>query len=464
MLKYFYRFNIGGVTSVNENELWNKIKSKFRTDPKYDNINFNTWIGPATPISYDGNVFVLELPTDLHRDYWEKQLVSKFIEYAYEITQTDVTPKFVVKGEDTPDSNTANIRDFHNKNRVPERPRVDPHLNPNYTFERFVIGQGNQMAHAAALAVSEDPGKVYNPLFFYGGVGLGKTHLMQAIGNKVLAANPNAIVKYVTTEKFTNDFIDAIQNSKMQEFRKMYREIDLLLIDDIQFLANKEGTQDEFFNTFNALYENNKQIVMTADRLPNEINSLTDRLVSRFKWGLSVDITAPDLETRAAILRAKAKSEGMEVDGSIMSYIASQIDSNVRELEGALARIKAFADLKQEPITIDLVSEALRPLKLDKERSAITPETIIKTTANHFHITAKDIKGKKRVKAIVVPRQIAMYLSRELTDNSLPKIGDAFGGKDHTTVIHAYDKISEKVTTDIDLRNQIEDLKNEIRH
>ena len=212
---------------MNENELWNKIKSKFRTDPKYDNINFNTWIGPATPISYDGNVFVLELPTDLHRDYWEKQLVSKFIEYAYEITQTDVTPKFVVKGEDTPDSNTANIRDFHNKNRVPERPRVDPHLNPNYTFERFVIGQGNQMAHAAALAVSEDPGKVYNPLFFYGGVGLGKTHLMQAIGNKVLAANPNAIVKYVTTEKFTNDFIDAIQIVRCKNFLKMYREIDL---------------------------------------------------------------------------------------------------------------------------------------------------------------------------------------------------------------------------------------------
>ncbi|WP_413628028.1 chromosomal replication initiator protein DnaA [Fructilactobacillus vespulae] len=449
---------------MNQDELWNAIKTKFKNDPQNDSISFNTWIGPLNPISYDGNTLVLEVPTELHKDYWGKRLVNRFIEYAYEITKTDVTPNLIVKGKDHPDVNAANIKDFREKNTEDDSPRIDPHLNPNYTFERFVIGQGNQMAHAAALAVSEDPGKVYNPLFFYGGVGLGKTHLMQAIGNKVLAANPRANVKYVTTEKFTNDFIDAIQNSKMQEFRKIYRKIDLLLIDDIQFLANKEGTQDEFFNTFNALYEDNKQIVMTADRLPNEINSLTDRLVSRFKWGLSVDITAPDMETRAAILRAKAKSEGLDVDDNIMSYIASQIDSNVRELEGALSRIKAFSSLKQEPISIDLVSEALRPLKLEKDKNAITPDTIIKATASYFNISPKEIKGKKRVKAIVIPRQIAMYLSRELTDNSLPKIGEYFGGKDHTTVIHAYDKISEQIDTNYELRNQISDLKTQIRH
>ncbi len=408
---------------MNQNELWNKIKLKFKENANFDNNTYDTWINSVKPISYEGNVLTLELPTALHRDYWDRQLKSTFIEYAYAITQTDITPNLVLKGE--VDDNNQNLKRFNEANGKSEIPHIDPHLNPNYTFDTFVIGQGNQMAHAAALAVSEDPGKVYNPLFFYGGVGLGKTHLMQAIGNKVLSSNPNAIVKYVTTEKFTNDFIDSLQNNKMQEFRKVYRNVDLLLIDDIQFLANKEGTQDEFFNTFNALYEDNKQIVMTADRLPNEINSLTDRLVSRFKWGLSVDITAPDMETRAAILRAKAKSESLAIDDNIMSYIASQIDSNVRELEGALSRIKAFADLKQEPITMDLVSEALRPLKLNKEKSAITPESIIKTTASYFRVTVKEIKGKKRVKAIVMPRQIAMYLSRELTDNSLPKIGEA---------------------------------------
>ncbi|ANZ57548.1 chromosomal replication initiation protein DnaA [Fructilactobacillus lindneri] len=447
---------------MNQNELWNKIKLKFKENANFDNNTYDTWINSVKPISYEGNVLTLELPTALHRDYWDRQLKSTFIEYAYAITQTDITPNLVLKGE--VDDNNQNLKRFNEANGKSEIPHIDPHLNPNYTFDTFVIGQGNQMAHAAALAVSEDPGKVYNPLFFYGGVGLGKTHLMQAIGNKVLSSNPNAIVKYVTTEKFTNDFIDSLQNNKMQEFRKVYRNVDLLLIDDIQFLANKEGTQDEFFNTFNALYEDNKQIVMTADRLPNEINSLTDRLVSRFKWGLSVDITAPDMETRAAILRAKAKSESLAIDDNIMSYIASQIDSNVRELEGALSRIKAFADLKQEPITMDLVSEALRPLKLNKEKSAITPESIIKTTASYFRVTVKEIKGKKRVKAIVMPRQIAMYLSRELTDNSLPKIGEAFGGKDHTTVIHACDKISKQLATDSDLQNQIKDIKTEIKH
>ncbi|USS85956.1 chromosomal replication initiator protein DnaA [Fructilactobacillus cliffordii] len=447
---------------MNQTELWNQIKAKFKENPKFDETTYDTWINSATPIDYDGHILTLELPTALHRDYWDRQLKSTFIEYAYAITQTDVRPKLVLKGEAGP--NAKNLAQFNETHHQEKTPHIDPHLNPNYTFDTFVIGQGNQMAHAAALAVSEDPGKVYNPLFFYGGVGLGKTHLMQAIGNKVLKNNPEANVKYVTTEKFTNDFIDALQNNKMQEFRRVYRNVDLLLVDDIQFLANKEGTQDEFFNTFNALYEENKQIVMTADRLPNEINSLTDRLVSRFKWGLSVDITAPDLETRAAILRAKAQSEGLQVDDNIMSYIASQIDSNVRELEGALSRIKAFAELKQAPVTMDLVSEALKPLKLNKEKSAITPESIIKVTASYYHVTVKEIKGKKRVKAIVVPRQVAMYLCRELTDNSLPKIGEAFGGKDHTTVIHAHEKITKMAASDADLQKQIADLKTEIRH
>ncbi|ETO40537.1 Chromosomal replication initiator protein DnaA [Fructilactobacillus florum 8D] len=441
---------------MNETDLWNQIKAKFKANPKFDHNTFATWIDSAKPISFDGKVLTIEVPTSLHQDYWNSNLTSSFIEYAYGITHQDITPKTILPGDAQPLTRP--------QQPVTQKPVTDPHLNPNYTFDTFVIGQGNQMAHAAALAVSEDPGKVYNPLFFYGGVGLGKTHLMQAIGNKVLANHPEAVVKYVTTEKFTNDFIDALQNNKMQEFRGIYRKVDLLLVDDIQFLANKEGTQDEFFNTFNALYEENKQIVMTADRLPNEINSLTDRLVSRFKWGLSVDITAPDLETRSAILRAKAKSEGLDISDDIMSYIAGQIDSNVRELEGALSHIKAYAALKQTPITMDLVAESLRSLKLTQTKNPLTPELIIKTTASYFSVSVRDLKGKKRVQSIVQPRQIAMYLARELTDNSLPKIGESFGGKDHTTVMNACKKVSQRLGTDPELKKQLTELRTELKH
>jgi len=320
------------------------------------------------------------------------------------------------------------------------------------------------MAHAAALAVAEEPGTIYNPLFIYGGVGLGKTHLMQAIGHQMIKLEPAANVKYVTSETFANDFINSIQTRTQEEFRQEYRNVDLLLIDDIQFFGEKEGTQEEFFHTFNELYANSKQIVMTSDRLPNEIPKLEERLVSRFKWGLPVDITAPDLETRIAILRNKAIAENLEIPDDTLSYIAEQVDTNVRELEGALLRVQAYSTMNKEDITKSIAADALKSLKLNKEQNGLTVGKIQSRVAKYYHVSVNDLKCKKRVKTIVVPRQIAMYLARELTDKSLPQIGMEFGGKDHTTVMHSCDKISELVIKDGEIKRAVAELKDELRN
>ena len=336
-------------------------------------------------------------------------------------------------------------------------------LNSDYTFEKFVVGNGNKMAHAAALAVAEDPGRVYNPLFIYGGAGLGKTHLMQAIGHTILQRDPTAKVKYVSSEAFANDFINSIQLKNQSEFRDEYRNVDLLLVDDIQFLANKVGTQEEFFNTFETLFQNNKQIVLTADRLPNEIQNLQTRLVTRFKMGLPVDITPPDFETRIAILREKSQSLGLNLPDEALNYISGHFDSSVRDLEGALSRIKVFTSMTDAPITTSMVAEALRGLVGQGATKEITIPIIQNKVAKYFNVTVTDLKGKKRVKSIVMPRQIAMYLSRELTDASLPKIGQEFGGKDHTTVIHAHEKIQTELLTNKDLQNDIKEIKDQLQ-
>ena len=301
--------------------------------------------------------------------------------------------------------------------------------------------------------------RIYNPLFFYGGVGLGKTHLMHAIGHQMLAINPQAKVKYVSSETFANDFINSIKNKTSEEFRQEYRKVDLLLVDDIQFFADKEATQEEFFHTFENLYNDNKQIVLTSDRLPNEIPKLQERLVSRFAWGLSVDITPPDLETRTAILRKKAQAENLEIPDDTLSYIAGQIDSNIRELEGALVRVQAFATMNSADITTSIAADALKSLK-GTSNSQLSISKIQDEVAKFYHIQLKDLKGKKRVKTIVVPRQIAMYLAREMTESSLPKIGAEFGGKDHTTVIHAHEKISQLMKSDSNIQQEIAEIKN----
>lgn len=428
--------------------LWEAIQNSFRQNTT--KVTFDTLIAPAKAISLSQNQLTVLTPTQIHQEFWRKNLDAKLREYARAELGHDIEPRYVLKSEitPTPDKNAAGNPTFE----------MDTPLNPHYNFNTFVVGEGNKMAHAAAYAVAESPGGLYNPLFIYGGVGLGKTHLMEAIGNHMLQANPKAKVKYITSEEFTNDFINSIQSNSMEKFREEYRNLDLLLIDDIQFLATKEGTQLEFFYTFNALHDRKKQIVMTSDRIPNEIPELQDRLVSRFRWGLPVEITPPDLETRIAILRSKVEEDHIQIGNDTLNYIAGQIDTNIRELEGALNQVQAFANLSGEPITPHLASQALKGLR-QKQQTTISIAEIQKQVASFYNITQSDILGKKRVKQIVVPRQIAMYLSRELTDFSLPKIGNEFGGKDHTTVLHAIDKIEAALKKDTDLQKDINNLK-----
>ena len=416
---------------VSLDALWNELKATYQKD--LSPASYNTWIETANPRTLDQNQLVVEVPSKIHKEYWEKNLATKIVEVGYMLSGNEIIPRFIT-GEE---AEQEEVIEEKNPKVVAPSPLKKAMLNPKYTFDTFVIGKGNQMAHAAALVVAEDPGSIYNPLFFYGGVGLGKTHLMHAIGHQMLQSQPNAKVKYVSSETFANDFINSIQNKTAEEFRQEYRNVDLLLVDDIQFFAEKEATQEEFFHTFNALYNEGKQIVLTSDRLPNEIPKLQERLVSRFAWGLSVDITPPDLETRTAILRKKAAAERLEIPDDTLSYIAGQIDSNIRELEGALVRVQAFAAMNSEDISTSLAADALKTLKSGKGHPQLSILQIQEEVAKYYHIQLKDLKGKKRVKSIVVPRQIAMYLARELTDNSLPKIGAEFGGKDHTTVIHA---------------------------
>ena len=439
---------------VSLDALWNELKATYQKD--LSPASYNTWIETANPRTLDQNQLVVEVPSKIHKEYWEKNLATKIVEVGYMLSGNESIARFIT-GEE---AEQEEVIEEKNPKVVAPSPLKKAMLNPKYTFDTFVIGKGNQMAHAAALVVAEDPGSIYNPLFFYGGVGLGKTHLMHAIGHQMLQSQPNAKVKYVSSETFANDFINSIQNKTAEEFRQEYRNVDLLLVDDIQFFAEKEATQEEFFHTFNALYNEGKQIVLTSDRLPNEIPKLQERLVSRFAWGLSVDITPPDLETRTAILRKKAAAERLEIPDDTLSYIAGQIDSNIRELEGALVRVQAFAAMNSEDISTSLAADALKTLKSGKGHPQLSILQIQEEVAKYYHIQLKDLKGKKRVKSIVVPRQIAMYLARELTDNSLPKIGAEFGGKDHTTVIHAHEKIQQLMDSSVSMQNEVSEIKN----
>ena len=325
-------------------------------------------------------------------------------------------------------------------------------LNPKYTFDTFVIGNSNRFAHAASLAVSEAPAKSYNPLFIYGGVGLGKTHLMHAIGHYILRTNPRTRVLYTTSEKFTNDLINSIRDDKNVEFRNRYRTTDVLLVDDIQFIADKERTQEEFFHTFNSLYESSKQIIISSDRPPKEIPTLEDRLRSRFEWGLICDIQPPDFETRIAILKKKARLENISTPDEVLVFIAKKIESNIRELEGALIRVVAYSSLTNREINMDLTQEALKDFFSNSKPKPVTVDLIKRVISEYYSIRIEDFKSRKRTRAIAFPRQVAMYLARELTDLSLPKIGEEFGGRDHTTVLHAYDKISTELKRDESLK------------
>ncbi|PFO03072.1 chromosomal replication initiator protein [Neobacillus bataviensis] len=437
-------------------DLWNAALGNI--EKKISKPSFDTWLKSTKAHSLQGNLLVITAPNEFARDWLEERYSQLISGILYEITGEELSVKFIIP---------QNQNDAENDVQLPPKKvkKDDDHaefpqgiLNQKYTFDTFVIGSGNRFAHAASLAVAEAPAKAYNPLFIYGGVGLGKTHLMHAIGHYVLDHNPAAKVVYLSSEKFTNEFINSIRDNKAESFRNKYRNVDILLIDDIQFLAGKESTQEEFFHTFNALHEESKQIIISSDRPPREIPTLEDRLRSRFEWGLITDITPPDLETRIAILRKKAKAEGLDIPNEVMLYIANQIDSNIRELEGALIRVVAYSSLINKDINADLAAEALKDIIPSSKPKVITIHEIQKIVGEHFSIKLEDFKAKKRTKSVAFPRQIAMYLSRELTDYSLPKIGEEFGGRDHTTVIHAHEKISKLLQTDSTLQKQMKEL------
>jgi len=439
----------------NITDLWNNALSNIET--KISKPSFDTWLKATKAHSLQGDLLVITAPNEFARDWLEERYSQLIAGILYEITGEELMVKFIIPQNQQEEEFNQQIS-AKSKKAKEEEVAEQTILNSKYTFDTFVIGSGNRFAHAASLAVAEAPAKAYNPLFIYGGVGLGKTHLMHAIGHYVLDHNPSAKVVYLSSEKFTNEFINSIRDNKGAEFRDKYRNVDVLLIDDIQFLAGKESTQEEFFHTFNTLHEESKQIIISSDRPPKEIPTLEDRLRSRFEWGLITDITPPDLETRIAILRKKAKADGLDIPNEVMLYIANQIDTNIRELEGALIRVVAYSSLINKDINADLAAEALKDIVPSSKPKVITIHDIQKVVGDHFNIKLEDFKAKKRTKSIAFPRQIAMYLSRELTDFSLPKIGEEFGGRDHTTVIHAHEKISKMLATDSSLQKQLKEI------
>jgi chromosomal replication initiator protein len=442
-------------------DLWSSALSKI--EKKISKPSFDTWLKSTKAHSLQGDTLTITAPNEFARDWLEERYSQLISGILYEITGEDLTIKFIIPQNQTDEEDNLPLPPKKVKREDDQNDFHHNMLNPKYTFDTFVIGSGNRFAHAASLAVAEAPAKAYNPLFIYGGVGLGKTHLMHAIGHYVQDHNPSAKVVYLSSEKFTNEFINSIRDNKAVEFRNKYRKVDVLLIDDIQFLAGKESTQEEFFHTFNTLHEESKQIIISSDRPPKEIPTLEDRLRSRFEWGLITDITPPDLETRIAILRKKAKAEGLDIPNEVMLYIANQIDSNIRELEGALIRVVAYSSLINKDINADLAAEALKDIIPSSKPKVITILDIQRTVGQHFNVKLEDFKAKKRTKSVAFPRQIAMYLSRELTDFSLPKIGEEFGGRDHTTVIHAHEKISKLLASDSLLQRQLKEINEELK-
>lgn len=428
-------------------DIWQKALQLIKTE--ITDVSYDTWIKAIEPVIIKGEEIILSVPNDFTKSILEDRYVSLISNAIKQVASKTYYINFILSSEANKYLETSGNA-FSSD--------VKSMLNPKYTFDTFVIGNSNRFAHAASLAVAEAPAKAYNPLFIYGGVGLGKTHLMHAIGHYVLSQNPSSKVLYVSSEKFTNELITSIQTNKNIEFRNRYRNVDILLVDDIQFIAGKESTQEEFFHTFNSLYEANKQIIISSDRPPKEIPTLEDRLRSRFEWGLIADIQPPDLETRIAILKKKAELEGIEVDDEVLLFIAQRIESNIRELEGALTRIMAYSSLTNNTLDITVADEALKDIISNRKPRKITTGLIQEVVANHFNLKVEDFKSKKRNRPISYPRQIAMYICRELTDLSLPKIGEEFGGRDHTTVIHAYEKITEDMNNDLQLRKTVNEL------
>ncbi|CEN92203.1 chromosomal replication initiation protein [[Clostridium] sordellii] len=413
--------------------------------------SFNAFFKQIKPLQIQSNTLILLVPNDFTKGILEDRYLNLIESSVNQLSLKKHDIKFVLSEDDV-----AGLKKNHNIEEDDNKLKKNyPNLNPKYTFDTFVIGNSNRFAHAACVAVAEAPARAYNPLFLYGGVGLGKTHLMHAIGHHIMEQKKDPKVVYVSSEKFTNELINSIKDDRNEEFRNKYRNVDVLLIDDIQFIAGKERTQEEFFHTFNSLHEANKQIIISSDRPPKEIPTLEDRLRSRFEMGLITDIQAPDFETRMAILRKKAQMEDIDVPNEVTVYIAKNIKSNIRELEGALTRVVAYSSLTNKTISFELASEALKDIISTSKHEEITVNRIKEKVSSVFSLKMEDFNSKKRTRSISYPRQIAMYLSRELTDLSLPKIGEEFGGRDHTTVIHAHDKISKDIENNEDFKEKI---------
>ena len=442
--------------AIDKEELVAKIKELLK--PEVTKISYDTWILPLDIRSIDGDNIVFTTISEFQKDFIENKYRSLIFNTLRYITNKDWTFSVIDLSKEEQNDEVV-IKDNSNTNSPEEVEINKSTLNPKYTFETFVVGNSNRFAHAAALAVGNEPGKAYNPLFLYGGVGLGKTHLMHAIGNRILQNNNKTNVLYVTSEKFTNQLINAIKDNKNEVFRNKYRSIDVLLIDDIQFIAGKERVQEEFFHTFNSLYEDGKQIIISSDKPPRDIQFLEDRLKSRFEWGLLADISCPDYETRLAILRKKAQDENILIDDFILSDIANKIDSNIRELEGVFNKIVARASLIHSPITIELAENIINEFKYESEK-VISCDFIKETVAKYFSINKDDLSGNKRSNDIAFPRQIAMYLCREIANMSFPQIGVDFGGRDHSTVMHACKKIEKEVKEKNNTKLIVDSVKN----
>ena len=439
---------------------WNEILDMFREIVPMADVTYELWIAPMKPYDFVDDKLVILMNKKEYLSIIRKRYNDSFRIAIMEVTEINTEVLII---------DEAGLNSLYKKEKEEDLSLADAlknaNLNSRYTFDSFVVGSSNDLAHAACVATAELPGEQYNPLYIYGGAGLGKTHLMQSVAHFILQQNRHAKIRYVTSETFINEFVDSIRNKNNispAEFRKKYRELDVLLIDDIQFLIGKEGTQEEFFHTFNALYDNRKQIIIASDKPPKDIDNLEERLRSRFEVGLIVDIQMPDVETRMAILRKKEELEGYNIDNEVIKYIADNIKSNVRELEGALTKVVAKSRLVKQPITLELAEELLRDHITPSERKEITSELIIEVVAEHYNLKTSDLASVTKKKTIAYPRQIAMYLCRELTNVPLVTVGELLGGRAHSTVIHGCEKISTELQTNEQLKSTIESLRKKI--
>ncbi len=424
---------------------------------------FETWLRPLRYVSREGSLLLVATPHKFFKQWIEENFLSQLEETARKEFGQDVSLEIVVGGDEDTDGERApaapalSLYDQPDEAMSRRRARNGV-LNPRYTFERFVVGAGNQFAHAASFAVANDPARSYNPLFIYGGVGLGKTHLLHAIGNLAVERNSRLKMCYITAEKFTNELIYSLRQNRMPDFKEKYRNVDMLLVDDVQFIAGKQRTQEEFFHTFNDLYSSHKQIVVTSDKFPKEIPDLEERIQSRFEWGLVADIQPPDMETRVAILNRKAEADQIALPEDVALFLATSIKNNIRELEGSLIRIGAHASLTKRQINLDLAKEVLAKV-LSLTGREISPDVILKSVADHFGVKAGDMRSNRKHKVVALPRQVAMYLMRHMTNASYPDIGKRFGGRDHSTVMYGVKMIEKKIKDDVSLRNSVEALR-----